>query len=61
EYRATGRRVHGASRIWQRFSEFQSHLKIVLNELGFSAQEIEDLEVAEFTEYAREWIRGQEG
>lgn len=56
----TDRRIHGASRIWLRFSEFRSHLKIVLNELGFSAEDVENLEVAEFIEYAREWIRSQE-
>ncbi len=53
---ATGRRVQGASRIWQRFTVFLSHLRIVLAELGFSSEEMESLEISELIEYAREWI-----
>jgi hypothetical protein len=54
---ATGRRIHAAALISQRFAEFQSDLMSVLTRLGFSPDEIQSLEVVEFIEYAQEWIQ----
>lgn len=57
---ATGKRLQGATRYWERFNKFLGYLRVVLcDQLGFSEEEIEEIEVAEFIDYARDWIRSQ--
>ncbi|MCP4655125.1 MAG: hypothetical protein GY856_06855 [bacterium] len=57
---ATGKRLHGAARYWERYNQFVGYLGGMLrDELGFGEEGIEELEVAELIGFARRWIRAQ--
>lgn len=56
----TGAEIRSGTRMWGRFIEFRGQLQATLTRLGFSDQEIGRLEVAEFLDYARDWMEAHQ-
>jgi hypothetical protein len=52
----TARDLPSGSRVWQRFHEFTTYLQSSLRAAGFSAKEIDSLEVAELIQRALGWM-----
>lgn len=52
----TARDLPSGSHIWQRFSEFEVDLQVSLRAAGYSATEIDSLEVAELIQRALGWM-----
>jgi hypothetical protein len=55
--KTTKNRLRSPAKIWQRFNEFLSHFEIATKELGFSKKDIEEMPVAEFMGFIKDWIR----